>query len=184
MKRSVLNFSPVLLIALSFPAAQAAVRSVPTMTPAAASARTTLEDLRYHAQAVATQADELKTLIPNALSDPRSQADRLMAMKADINSMGREVEMLQSERPNLEQWQQHALDKVLPLLQSVASSTENSIEYFNDNKNHLWAPSNLERTDRIYQDSEHAARILRAFLKDQELRGEESRVESEIGSGL
>jgi hypothetical protein len=178
MQRSAWNFFPVMLIALSFPAAQAASRSE------SISARNTLKEIRYHAAEVATQADQLKTLIPNTLSSPESHADRLQAMKHEINSMGREVAVLESERPYLKRWEQQALDRVLPLLQSVASSTETSIAYFNGNRRHLWAPSNLERTDRIYQDSDRAARILRDFLKHQELRDEESRVESDIGSGF
>jgi hypothetical protein len=52
---------------------------------------------------------------------PESHLFELDALKADVNEMGKELAILESEWASLSSWEQQAMDKVTPLLKAEAN---------------------------------------------------------------
>jgi hypothetical protein len=173
--------SAVLITTLSLSlAAQAGIRTA-GKTPVADEAKQTLEDLQMSATAVENQADELRTFIDNPHLSPESHIDKLIAMREEINRMGREMHILDTERGALPSWEQQAVDKTLPLLKDSAANTTSAIEYLNTNRTHLWGDEYRGYADSVWQDSEQMAKTLKNYLKLAKLRQEEQPLENTLG---
>jgi hypothetical protein len=169
-----------MVITLSLSLAQARVKTAGRIT-VADEAKRTLEDLQVSAASLENEADQLRMIVANPQLSPESHSHILMAMREEINRMGREIYNLDADREALPLWEQQAVNKALPLLKDTAANTENAIEYFNDNKDHLWAEAYRGYADRLWQDSEQMAKTLTNYLKLAKLQGQEQHLEDSIG---
>src|SRR6266566_1904170 len=157
------NFSiaSALLIASSFSMAQVAGAKIDSVT----AARETLKDIEESAFAATDEAEHLEQFIANPANSPETHFDKLMAIREDVNRMGRDIGSLEAERDSLAPWEQRALDKTLPLLKETAANTKNAIEYLNENRTHLWADNYREYANHISRDSEQITKTLKDYLK-------------------
>ena len=162
MTKKSFSITSAILVTLSLSLAQGGVK---TQT-AAESAKDTLKQLRASAIKVENEAEELTVIIENPLMSAESHLDRLTAMKEDINRMGREIGSLEEERQALATWEREAVDKVLPLAQDAAANTQSAIEFFNNNRNDLWADGYRDEAQHVRQDSEQIAKLLGSYLRD------------------
>ncbi len=171
-----ISVTSALLIALSLPLAHAGVRMPGTITVAELAketlAKKTFEQAQSSAVVVAGEADELERG-SNSMFSPDWHADKLTALKVEVNGMSREISTLRAQRESLSPWEQHALDEVLPLLQATAANTESAIVYFNGNRNRLWTGTYRDYADRVWEDSDQMAKILRNYLKSDRLLDQE-----------
>ncbi|MGO8814242.1 MAG: hypothetical protein ACLQVG_06175 [Terriglobia bacterium] len=135
-------------------------------------AKKTLQRAQASAAAAAGEADQLRR-VSNSMCSPDWHVEKLTALKGEVNRMSREMSNLRAQRDSLSPWEQHALDEVLPLLQATAVNTESAIEYFNENRDHLWMETYRDYTDRVWKDSDQMARILRNYLKSDRLLDQE-----------
>jgi hypothetical protein len=172
-----------MLITLSLPLAQAGVGVPGTITVAElareTAAKKTLTRAQASARAVADEADQLRR-IANPMFSPDSHRGTLAALKGKVNRMGQEISSLRVERESLAPWEQQAIDKILPLLQSTAENTESAIQYFNEHGDRLWMKTYRDYADRIRQGSDEIAKILKNYLKYDELRDQEVYVEERL----
>ena len=165
-----------MLITLSLPLAHAGVGMPGTITVADLAketlAKKTLKRAQSSAVVVAGEADELRGSATRCLVRT-GMLDKLTALKGEVNGMSREISNLRAQRESLSPWEQHALDEVLPLLQATAANTESAIEYFNENRDRLWTGTYRDYADRVWQDSDQMAKILRNYLKSDRLLDQE-----------
>jgi hypothetical protein len=85
-----------------------------------------------------------------------------------------------AERESLAPWEQQAVETVLPLLQAATANTASAIEYFRETRGRLWTAAYRDCADRVWQDSEQIAKILKDYLKYDKLRAQEIRLEERI----
>jgi hypothetical protein len=172
MTNKSISITSAMLITLSLPLAHAGVGMPGTITVADLAketlAKKTLKRAQASAAVVAGEADELRR-VSNSMLSPDWHVDKLTALKGEVNGMGQEITNLRAQRESLTQWEQHALDEVLPLLQATAANTESAIEYFNENRDHLWAETYRDYADRVWKDSDQMAKILKNYLKSDRL---------------
>jgi hypothetical protein len=180
MSTKCLSIAPVVFITLSMSLAQA--RSVQGNAAAAEEARRTLKELRASAVVVENEADELNLFEKNPQISPETEIVTLMALKSEINKMGREMYALDSERDSLTPWEQQAISKTLPLLKDSAENTQAAIEYCNENRNHLWTKANRTYAERLVQDSEQMEKTLRDYLKYASVHEQEQHLETSLGT--
>ena len=173
MNANSFSITSTLLIALSISTAQAGVKKVGT------SDLNTLKDIHHAAVIVEDQADELIAFSTNATISPDSHLDRLMVLKDELNKAGREISLLESG--SLAPWERQAIAKALPLLEDAATNTQNAIEYFNENKTHLWTREYHGYAEQIQRDSANAAKILKDYLNLAQARDREERMEQPLG---
>jgi DNA mismatch repair ATPase MutS len=100
--------------------------------PPSAQVAAQLDSAKQQASELARDADEMTGLIHNDVSW-QSHADVLNRIRDHVNNMGRIVEKLESERDEASPWQQQAIDRMVPLLKEIASSTTAAIEHLNQN---------------------------------------------------
>ena len=115
---------------------------------------------------------------------PDWHLDKLTALKGEVNRMSQEISNLRAQRESLAPWEQHAVDEVLPLLQATAANTESAIEYFNENRDRLWMETYRDYADRVWQDSDQIAKILKNYLKSDRLSEQQVYVEERVPSSI
>jgi len=167
-----------LLVTLSISMAQGGVKT----RDAAANGKEGLSEIQAMATAAVTDADELKTFIGDTRFSPESHLHRLMALKDEVNKMGREIRALEAERDSLPSWEQQAIDKILPLAQETAANTQDAIHFFNGNRDHLWAPEYRNDADHMLQDSEKIAKMLKDYLKYDRTKHKEEQLRKDLGT--
>jgi hypothetical protein len=150
------------LIACSLSLAQASPRakdqSVPTQV------RMTLKEVDSLSASMADAADRL-ALVAKSTEGSETQLDELGTVRDDVNRIGRDLRTLQDEAGSLPAWESQTIDEVLPLMQEIATQTEEAIQNFNANRNHLWATAFPDETAKIYRDSERVKEIVSGNLK-------------------
>jgi hypothetical protein len=92
-----------------------------------------LDQARMEAGELAKDADETESLIRNDVSW-QTHAEALERVKEHVNSMGRLIQKLESDRSSGSELQEQAVDRTLPLLKELAANTTAAINYLNQNK--------------------------------------------------
>ena len=176
MNRNSIWVTAAILVALPLTQAQAGVRKAGPLTVADEGMRT-LEDLKQQAAVLESAADELKMFSADLYLDSDAQLPQLAALKTTINSMGSELRTLEAEQEALSAWEQQAIAQTLPILKDSAANTQSAIEYFNENRSHLWAGGEYRGyADRIWKDSELMKKELKTYVALAKLRVEEHRL--------
>jgi hypothetical protein len=176
-----------ILITLSLPLAHAGVGMPGTITVAdlakETQAKKTLKRAQASAAMAADEADELRRNA-NSMFSPDWHVDKLTALKSKVNRMSWEISKLRVQRDSLPPWEQHAVDEVMPLLQATAVDTESAIEYFNENRDHLWMKTYRDYADRVWQGSDQVAKILKNYLKSDRLTEQQVYVQARVPSSI
>lgn len=170
------NFSRASLVlfgALALSAGSAFAKIHPT---AAQTARTTLDDVRFLAKDAAEHADIYGREVRVGQLTNEDQADHIEAIRADINRMGKDVALLEAERPNLAPWEKEALDQVEPELELAATNTAQAIDYFNAHGRGSWTVENQQTIHRLTDETKTIEATAKDYLKLEALREREAKV--------
>lgn len=138
----------------------------------------TINELQQQAAALADHSDELRQLVANNQSSWQSQLSQLDTLKEEINRMGRELQALESERDSLSPWQVQTIDRAHPLLKEAATNTGEAIDYFNDNKGHLWTPEYREYIKNVWTDTEQISHTLKNSVTLAKVHDKEQRLQA------
>jgi hypothetical protein len=92
-----------------------------------------LADAREKAAELSRDADEMEALIRTDASW-QTHAEMLESVKEHVNQLGRIAAQLEQKRDSASQWQQQAIDRMLPVLKELAANTSAAINHLNDNK--------------------------------------------------
>ena len=165
------------LIACSLLSAQAA----PKLKSAASTtdARAILENADSLSNEMANAADRL-AISAKSRDYTEMQLNALDVLRSDINRIGQDLSMIQTKAETLPPWESRAVDEVLPLMKEIATNTEEAIQNFNANRNHLWATAFPEETAQVYRESERVKEILDGNLKLAAALEEERRLKSAL----
>jgi hypothetical protein len=180
MKRSYEWVATAILTVLPLAQTQAGVWKNHSTTPAQRGL-TILEDLKSNSVTLKSEADQFKMLTSEPLSDPDLYVPRLEALKAIINRMGRDLEMLEQEQDTLPSWQQDTIAETAPLLKVSASDAEQAIEYFDQNRTHLWTSVQYRQyAASLASASEKIEKTLSGHLTVAKLHNEEQRANDKL----
>lgn len=86
----------------------------------------------------------------------QSHASMLDTMKEDVNDMGKIVAKLEASRDSASQWQQQAIDRMIPALKELASNTTAAINHLNQERTR---PTSGKYADYLRQNSETAREL-------------------------
>ena len=173
MKLTYFAVASVTLIMLSVPAIQAAPKANTSPT---AQARVMLAQVDSLSASIADTADRL-SLQARGQDDAQSDVSALDLIKDDVNKIGRDLQFLESEQAELDQWESRAVGEVLPLMHEVAENTEMAIKIFQSNRGHLWTTSFTEETAKVSVEAERVKGLIDGQLKLAALREQEQRLE-------
>jgi len=145
-------------------------------------AKVMLENIRSYANDARDEADFLRLSIARASVTRGTEYSHLEALKEDINHMGKEMAVLNSERDSLPAWERNAVDRILPLLQKAALDTTKATEYFNAHQLWLPAPQSASYADNIYNETGHIVNTLRHSLAMEKILEQENKVATAMAS--
>src|SRR6202167_1519420 len=92
-----------------------------------------LADARDKAAELSRDVDEMEALIRTDVSW-QTHAEMLESVKEHVNQLGRIAAQLEQKRDSTSQWQQQAVDRMLPVLKELAANTTVAINHLNENK--------------------------------------------------
>jgi hypothetical protein len=140
-------------------------------------ARETLREIQRSASKAADAADSLRQFADRFSVE--SQYDKLMAVRDDINRMGKDISNLQAES-GLTPWEKQAVDRVDALLTDTAKDAQDAINFFNENRVDLWEGQYRGYVDGVYQGSEHIAATLKEYLKYAKAHDQEEQLQESL----
>ena len=120
--------------------------------PPSAEVAAELDLAKQQAFELARDADEMTSLLRDNVSW-ETHADMLNRIRDHVNTMGKIVEKLESERDEASPWQQQAIDRMVPLLKAIASNTTAAIEHVN--QNHV-RPASEDYKDYLQENADTA----------------------------
>ena len=92
-----------------------------------------LSQAALEAAQLSRDADDMESLLHSDVSW-QSHADMLNRIRDDVNTLGRTVARLNTTYESGSEWQQQAVDRILPLLRELASNTTAAINHLNANQ--------------------------------------------------
>jgi hypothetical protein len=171
------------VIALALPLAQGAVRNANTSSVMdlanQSKAKTMLKQVESAAASVASEADHLHSLAENNYSR-EANLEALMSLRDEVNEMGKAISWLNGQRDSLTPTENHALDTLIPLAQSIASNTSHAIEYFNEGGPRVATGLFSSVSWNVFQDSQKIERTVSDSLKFEKLRTQEAKLQDRV----
>jgi hypothetical protein len=130
---------------------------------AADSARGVFRQVEESALRAANDIDPLQQM-GNDLS-AESNYEHLMALRDEVNRMGKAIASLQAQAGSLAPGERQALEKIQPMLQQTAVDTQKAIDFFDTKRADLWTTDYRTLAAGAYEGSERMARTLHEYLK-------------------
>jgi hypothetical protein len=102
------------------------------------------------------------------------QSDLLDQVRDEVNRVGRELGVLQTEQGSLAPWEATAVDQVVPVMHSVAMESTEAINTFNADSTKLFASNYVAETDEISKDADRAQTLLHDDIKLANVKAKEA----------
>ena len=93
-----------------------------------------------------------------------SHADAINRIKEDVNKMGTLLNSLEQNRAGAAEWQQVAIDRVLPVAKELAANTTAAINHLNQFPKRLNTPNYQEYLEAIADSAANLASTIRDFV--------------------
>jgi uncharacterized phage infection (PIP) family protein YhgE len=139
-----------------------------------------LSEAAQEAAQLARDADELESLLHSEVSW-QSHADMLNRVRDDVNTMSRTVARLNTTYESGSEWQQQAVDRILPLLRELASNTAAAINHLNANRLRPTTPDYVNYLEQNAQTAHELAAMTSDLVKYEKSRTTLEKVESKLG---
>jgi hypothetical protein len=120
-----------------------------------------LSQAAQEAAQLSSDADEMESLLHSDVSW-QSHADMLSRIRDDVNTLGSTVGRLNTTYELGSEWQQEAVDRILPLLRELASNTTAAINHLNANQARPTTPDYVNYLEK----NAEAAHQLSAMTSD------------------
>lgn len=128
-------------------------------TPAQEQATALLKQVATRARATADRAETLQSYARGRQVNIQAHAYELNRAKDSVNAIGADLSELQELHADALPWQQMLINRLQPMLGSLASQTTVAIEHLNENPGSLYTTAYLEYKDAIRNMSAHADEV-------------------------
>lgn len=139
-----------------------------------------LADARDEAAQLSRDADEMESLILTDVSW-QTHAAMLETVKDHVNKLGRIATQLEQKRDSASQWQQQAIDRMLPVMRDLATNTTAAINHLNENKSR---PLQISSYPQYLKENAETARelsdMISSFAKYGESRAKMEKLEQKL----
>ncbi len=136
---SINKFSPILILTcliVGYLLVSPAIASAQTATMDSEEVSELLSQANAEAHQLEFDAGHMIKYPLSELSD-ESHANKINEIKEHVNKCGKLLTKLQDARETGSEWQQQAIDEILPLLKQIAANTTSAIEHIKSNRGHL-----------------------------------------------
>ena len=110
-----------------------------------------LKEISAGARQASVHADQLKSFVRRPYGYSwKIHASELNFARDKINAKGKALERLKELRSEAQPWQQLAIDRVQPLLASLAENTSTAIELLNEDRRNVGTPEYSDAISNMY----------------------------------
>ena len=139
-----------------------------------------LADTRDKAAELSRDADDMESMIRADVSW-QSHADMLELIKTHVNQLGKIAAQLEQKRDSASQWQQQAIDRMLPVLKELATNTTAAINHLNENKTRPLQTSSYPQYLSENADAAHnLSDMISSFVKYGDSRAKVEKLEQKL----
>jgi hypothetical protein len=123
-----------------------------------------LSEAAQEAAQLSRDADDMESLLHSDVSW-ESHADMLNRIRDDVNTLGKTVARLNSTYESGSEWQQQAVDRILPLLRELASNTTAAINHLNANHVRPTTPDYVNYLEKNAETAHQLSEITSDLVK-------------------
>jgi hypothetical protein len=132
-----------------------------------------MKNLAFAANDAADQASELDAAAYSSSVSWEVHAQRLQALKDDVNEMGRILTRLDDRRASLSAPDRDSLDHAGTILKDMATNSQAAIQFLNADQQNFWQSSYRKNVSNLSNEStqlasslDHAIALDKARMKD------------------
>jgi hypothetical protein len=132
-----------------------------------------MKNLAFTANDAADQASELDAAAYSSSVTWEVHAQRLQALKDDVNEMGRILTRLDDRRASLSAPDRDSLDRAGTILKDMATNSQAAIQFLNADQQNFWQSSYRKNVSNLSNEStqlasslDHAIALDKARMKD------------------
>jgi hypothetical protein len=118
-----------------------------------------LSQAKSHAVLAADDAAALESFTHSQLGW-QAHASKLEAMKTHVNDLGQVSKKLRALKSDGSPWQQEAIDRIDPLLQSMGSNLTATINHLNDHKTQIQMQPYRDYTKANYELADESSKMI------------------------
>jgi hypothetical protein len=123
-----------------------------------------LAQAAQEAAQLSRDADDMESLLHSDVSW-QTHAAMLDRVRDDVNTMGRTVARLNSTYESGSEWQQQAVDRILPLLRELASNTTAAINHLNANQTRPTTPDYVNYLEKNAETAHQLSEMTSDLVK-------------------
>lgn len=138
-----------------------------------------LSDIKSEAVQLRSDAEDMNSFARSQLTW-QSHSAKINQIKEHVNKAGELLSKLQGAKTSASAWQEHAIDRITPLLQELAASVTSTIEHLNKNQNLIHTPPYTE----YVASTAELATDLSGLITDYLAYGEAKNKSEELGKNL
>ena len=138
-----------------------------------------LSQSKTHARLAVNDAEKLDSYLRSHVSW-QTHAMSLESMKEHVNELGRLHMELANARDQGSAWQQDAIDRIEPLLQSMADHLTATINHLNQNVNRVQMPAYLDYVKANYELAQKAAQAIDDYVEYSQVKVRTDRLELKL----
>jgi hypothetical protein len=153
--------------------------SAAAQNPDSARVTNLLRQAQEHAAQVDLYADQLATYTHSRLSW-QSHALQLTRMKDEVNELGKDVADLTEAAPEASPWQQDAIEKIDPLLRSMADHLSATIKHLNEHQNQVHMPPYKDYAQANYEYSQKMLAMINDYVDYAEAKAQAEALEQKL----
>lgn len=126
---------------------------------------TELRDLRAKLVRLNADTDRLESFTNGPRLSWQTHSAQLEEIKSHVNSIGEQLASLERMRPIAVEWQQEAIERVVPVAVQLAERTTAAINHLNENQTRLWAPEYVSHLREMSALADHMHGTVSNYLK-------------------
>jgi chromosome segregation ATPase len=139
-----------------------------------------MKDLDARADDAADQASELQANLLTSNSSWEVHAQKLQALKDDVNEMGRLLARLEEVRGTLGAEDREVLDRAAVVLKEMAANTTAAVQYLNVDQQNFWIPSYRKSVNNLVNESSQLSSSLNRVIALDKTRAREKHLEKSL----
>ena len=138
-----------------------------------------LSQAKTHARLAVNDAETLDSYLRSHVSW-QTHAMSLESMKEHVNDLGKIHMELSNSRDQGSAWQQDAIDKIEPLLQSMADHLTATINHLNQNVSRVQMPAYRDYVQANYELAQKAAQTIDDYVEYSQVKVKTNRLEMKL----
>ena len=139
-----------------------------------------MKDLEARAGDAADQAAEIQASVFSSNTSWEVHADKLQAMKDDVNDMSRLLSRLDEMRAQLGPEDREVVDRASALLKEMAANTTTAVQYLNTDQQNFWTPSYRKSVENLVNESNQLSAALNHVIALDKTRTREKHLEKSL----